>query len=243
MFEHLDTSHAVDANFEGVYTKPFSPGGVIACSTGCQGNFDADLSSDSSLKFEWRVDDAKTKGVIVDLESSSATLDFEFNAGYDCDAEDSYYQYISGADINWSFDSRGDQEFSYDANKSLVEIGQCPGCSRCEIFVRLRFNSVDALSLNFASLTAEVNYDNSEIPAGPKTYDWTTATWSGIRYRYVSPDQFSFSTYELPASTDAPTRAPTEESVGQVISQTSGSSSLSVFASLVIGIIATVVLI
>lgn len=76
MFEHLDTSHAVDANFEGVYTKPFSPGGVIACSTGCQGNFDADLSSDSSLKFEWRVDDAKTKGVIVDLESSSATLDF-----------------------------------------------------------------------------------------------------------------------------------------------------------------------
>jgi hypothetical protein len=223
--------------------KPYSPSGLIVCSsTDCEGDFVADLSSDSSIKFEWRVDEEKTKGVSIDLESASATLDFEFNAGYDCDAENSYYQFISGSDINWSFDSRDDQEFTYDASKSLIEIGQCVGCSRCEIFVRLRFNAVNTLSLNFASLTAEANYDNADIPAGPKTYDWSTATWSGIRYRYVNPDQFSFSTYELPASTDAPTSAPTPNSFAKVVSPTSGSSSTSAFASLLVGIVAIVVL-
>lgn len=76
MFEHIDSSHAADAGFEGVYMRPYSPDGIIVCDSGCQGNFVADLSSDSSLNFEWRADKAKTKGVSVDLESASATLDF-----------------------------------------------------------------------------------------------------------------------------------------------------------------------
>ena len=77
IFEHLGTSHAVNSKFQGVYMKPYSPSGLIVCtSTDCEGDFEADLSSDSSLKFEWRADEAKTKGVSIDLESASASLDF-----------------------------------------------------------------------------------------------------------------------------------------------------------------------
>lgn len=102
-------------------------------------------------------------------------------------------------------------KYAYDPNKSLIEIGKCVGCTRCEIFVRLRFNYDGGLNMNFISLTAEANYDSSSIPPGPKVYDWTTENWSDIRFRFLSFDEVSFSTYDLPTpSTSSPTESPVD---------------------------------
>lgn len=77
--EHLDTSHASSTSFPGVYLKPYSPRGDISCGqNSCAGEFQTDLSSDSSIKFQWSADKAQSKGVIIDVDpqAENSVIDF-----------------------------------------------------------------------------------------------------------------------------------------------------------------------